>query len=143
MLRLSAIDVSISSSASEVFAGFRFASSGRFQTFTAEESLGAAEYTTIDDEWVNSALWDTIDASLYECLITDVSGTGAANLRFPTNEGPPPPNVDEWFGLGQTRRASLSSTSGTLEVTGTMKVREVAGPSNIRIASFSLSVTKT
>lgn len=112
--------------------GFRFNVNGDAQV----NDSGAGYSTPNSNQWMDDdfAALPEFDASKYECGFFSV--TGSTSLLSGT--------VDTYLTLTATRTWTLSdyySGFGLDSVTGTIRVREIANPSNIATATLTLTIT--
>lgn len=113
-------------------AHYRFNSNGN-----SERKVGGGPYTIVGaDQWIKDEFADTpaFDPSLYEAGYFSVTGdTGELTG----------PSLDAYHSLSTTREWILSkfiSGVGFYNVTGTIKVREIADPSNEVTATLTLNI---
>lgn len=131
----SAVDFSISPGTATC--GFRFNTNGDAQT----NSNGIGYTTPAANQWMDDvfAALPAFDATKYECGLFSVTygGSGSASdLSGPT--------VDAYHALTTIRGWTFSkffSGFGNASLSGTIKLREIANPSNEVTASLTLTLT--
>ena len=109
-------------------AGVQFRASGVLYRKTNTNVLAQT------DMWIHGDMWNIVDASLYEARYTSVTGNVSdisGNL------------VDTWYSCDTEPRWDLVALAGEFgfafkNVQGTIQVREIANPTNIRSGDLTL-----
>lgn len=115
-------------------AHYRFNSNGN-----SEKKTSLTGYIVVAlDQWIKDEFAGTpaFDSSLYEAGYFGVTGTGLPYLSGPA--------LDEYHSLLATKEWVLQkyiSGFGFYDVTGTIKVREIANPSNEVTATLNLDIS--
>lgn len=98
-------------------------------------------YISITDEWVLDSLKPSVDASNFECAYFDVTGDTGDMLGLATSTTG---GTENWYAVTSNREWSVVATGTqfgptvTKSVTGTLKIREIANPTNEATATITL-----
>ena len=111
--------------------GIRFQANGDFQFRQGELYISQANM------WVNDSAIGVVNGSLYECRYSNVTGDTTSLIGPATNT---------WHSLNVGREWSLFACDGFFNykiqaVSGTIEVREIANPSNIKSGHLTLTAT--
>jgi hypothetical protein len=97
------------------------------------EHRNGIETSLVGDQWIHSDFQGLVDGSAYECRFESLVGDVGRLVA-------PSVTADAWHALTEDRELRMrdGSTDVQYVITGTIKIRQIAAPTNIASSTFTL-----